>query len=122
MEREWGGGRRGLFTYARRFRIRRSDEYGFARDAVHEDAGAALQVIEVDKTVLCDKVDDAVLLRNLHCNGEVVDCFLREVDVNRLLSKHWVGGLVINFDNVEFCASRGANRKSKDLCIRRSTL
>lgn len=48
------------------------DEDGLAGDAVHVDACAGLEVVEVDKAVLGDEVDDAVLLRNLNGDGEVV--------------------------------------------------
>lgn len=39
-----------------------SDEDGFARDAVHVNAGSGFQVVQVDEAVLGDHVDDIVFL------------------------------------------------------------
>ncbi len=47
-------------------------EDGFGGDPVHVDAGAALQVVQVDVPVLGDKVDHAMLLTNLEKEGKPV--------------------------------------------------
>ena len=41
------------------------DKDGLCGDAVHVDAGAAFQIVEVDVAVLGDQVDDPVLLTDL---------------------------------------------------------
>ena len=77
------------------------DEDGLARDAVHIDACTRLEVVEMDEAVLGDKVDDTVLFRHLHGDGEVIRCLRREVDINVLLRKRRIRRLVIDLDNVQ---------------------
>ena len=104
-------------TETRRLGIWRSNEDCLARYSVHEDTCAALQIVKVDEAVFGDEVDDAVLLRNLHSNWEIVNCLGWEVDVYCLLGKYWVRGLVVDLDNVQLCAGGSSNRKSEHLCI-----
>ena len=78
-----------------------SHEDGLARYPVHVDAGAGLQVVEMDEAVLRHEIDDAVLLRYLHCDREVIRGFRREIDVNGLLRERRVGGCVVDFHNVK---------------------
>lgn len=72
-----------------------------AGDAVHVDAGARFEVVQVDETVLGREIDDAVLLGDLHGDREVVGCLGRKVDIDSLLRERRVGRLVINLDDVK---------------------
>jgi hypothetical protein len=78
---------------------RRKDS--FARDSVHIDADARLEVVEVDETVLGDEVDDAVLLRDLHRDGEIVGSLGREEDIDSFLGEGRVWEGVVDFNDVE---------------------
>ena len=49
--------------------VGRGHEDGLGGDAVHVDAGAAFQIVEVDVAVLGDQVDHAMLLTNLEEMG-----------------------------------------------------
>jgi hypothetical protein len=62
---------------------------------------ARVEVAQVDEPVLSDKVDDAMLLRHLHGDVELVCRLGREVDVDILLGERGVGRLVVNFDDVQ---------------------
>jgi hypothetical protein len=72
-----------------------------ARNAVHVDARARLDVVQVDETKLGDEVDDAVFLGHLHRDGEIVGGFGREKDVDSLLLERGVGLLVTDLDYVK---------------------
>ena len=61
----------------------------------------------MDKTVLGDEVDDTVLLRDLHGDGEVVGCLCGEEDVDGLLGEHRVRRVVVDFDDVKLRARWG---------------
>jgi len=66
--------------------VLRGDENGLATYAVHIlDASSRLQIVQVDETELRDKEKDAMLLRDLHCNGEIGRGFSREENVHCLL-------------------------------------
>ena len=78
-----------------------SHKDGLATDAVHVDAGAGLEVVEVDEAELCDQEDDAVLLTDLHGNREVAAGLWGEVNINSLLGVDRVSFLMINLDNVK---------------------
>lgn len=71
-----------------------------ARNSVHVNADTALEIVEVNETVLGDQIDDSVFLRDLHRYREVVVGFWREVYVDSLLGERrvWVG--VVNLDDV----------------------
>lgn len=84
-------------------------EYGVARDSVHVQALASLQIVQVDETVLRDEVDDSVSLRNLHSHGEVVDGFGGEEDVSCLFLEDWVRSIVIDLHDVKL--GDGKNKK-----------
>jgi hypothetical protein len=43
-------------------RVWSCNEDGLARNTIHEDTGASLQIVKVDEAILCNEVDDAVLL------------------------------------------------------------
>lgn len=53
------------------------------------------------EAVLGDKVDDAVLLGNLHGHWEIVGSFWREVHIDGLLRKRRIWRGVINLDNMQ---------------------
>ena len=55
----------------------------------------------MNKSILCDQIYDAVLLRDLHCNWEIVCCLGREINIYSLLGESRVGGLVVNFNDVQ---------------------
>ena len=78
-----------------------SDEDGLARDTVHVDARARLEVVDMDEAVLGDEVDDAVLLRDLHSYWEIVCCLWREEHVNSLLLEYRISCLVVDFNNMK---------------------
>ena len=78
-----------------------SNKDSLSRNSVHVDASTRLQVVKVDETVLRDEVDDAVFLRYLHCHGEIVSSFRREINVDRLLSEWCIRGSVVNFYDME---------------------
>lgn len=86
------------------------DKNGLATDSVHVDACAGLQVIQVHETELCDEVDDAVFLADLHGHGEVATGLWGEVNVNCLLGINRVALCVIDLNNVELSEKK---RKEK---------
>lgn len=81
--------------------VRRGGEDGLARDSVHVDTSASLDFIQVDEPKFGDQVDDAVLLRNLHCDGEIVGGFRREEDIDCFLLEGRIGWLVADLNDVE---------------------
>jgi hypothetical protein len=81
--------------------VHTGDEHRLPTDAVHVDARARLEVVEVDEPVLGDEVDDAVACRDLHRDGEVVRRLGGEEDVDGLLGVDGKSSLVVNFDDVE---------------------
>lgn len=54
----------------------------------------------MDETVLGDEINDAVLLRNLEGNREIVGGFWREENIDGLLGKYGVRLRVVDLDNV----------------------
>ena len=55
----------------------------------------------MDEAVLRNEIDNAMFLRYLHGNREVVGGLGREVDIDSLLDKGWVGGRVVDLHNME---------------------
>lgn len=90
------------------------DKHCLARDAVHVEACARLEVVKVDETVFRDEVDDTVALRDLHRDGEIVRGLGREEDVDRFLRVHRVGGSVIDLDDVELSTQEIVRNRSED--------
>ena len=84
----------------RRLMLRR-DEDGLTRNSVHIEACSRLEIVEMDETIFRDQVDDTVLLGHLHRDGEVIRGLRWEVDVDSLLGEWWVGGLVVNLDDMQ---------------------
>ena len=78
-----------------------SDEDSLARDAVHVDASAGLKVVEMDETVFRDKIDNAVLLRDLHRYREIVRSLRWEVDIHSLLREWRIRCGMINLNDVQ---------------------
>lgn len=66
----------------------------------------------MDKSEFGDEVDDAVALRDLHGDWEVVGRFGREEDVDGLFLEWGVWRLVSDLHDVEL--SRSANRCLRD--------
>lgn len=60
----------------------------------------------MDKTVFSDKVNDAVLLGDLHGYREVVGCLGWEEDIDCLFSEDGVRSVVINLDDVQLKARK----------------
>lgn len=79
----------------------RCDEDSFTADAIHVDADARFEIVQVNKAVLGDEVDNIILLADLHRYREVVAGFGREKDVYGLLSKGRITLLEINLDDVQ---------------------
>lgn len=77
------------------------DKDGIATDSVHVDAGAGLEVIQVDEAELCDEVDDAVFLADLHGDGEITAGLWGEVNINSFLGINRVALCMIDLNNVE---------------------
>lgn len=92
-----------------------SGEDGVARDTVHVDALAGLDLVQVNEAELGDEVDDTVLLRDLHSDGEVVGRLWGEEDVDGLLRERRVGGLVADLDNMKLGAGAGTDGKAEEL-------
>ena len=108
---------RGVLTYARRFGIGSCNEDRLAGNAVHEQAGTGLQVVEVDEAILGDEIDDAISLGHLHSNGEIVYGFGGEIDVDRLLWEDRIRRLVVDFNNMELGACCSADRKRENFGV-----
>lgn len=77
------------------------DEYSLATDSVHVEAYTRLEVVKVNEAILGDEVNDAVLLRHLHGDREVIWCFSGEENVDSLLREHRVRSVVVNFNDVK---------------------
>ena len=67
----------------------------------------------MDEAVLCREVDDAMLLGDLHGDGEVVRRLWREVDVDGLLRERRVGRLMVDLDDVELYTALVSGSKSE---------
>ena len=87
--------------YPIRCLILRSSKDSLARYPVHIDTRASLDLVQVDESEFRDKVDDAVLLRDLHGDGEIVCRLGREEDVDLLLLEGWVRSLVTDLHDME---------------------
>lgn len=87
-------------------------EDGLAGNTVHVDASTGLEVVEVDETVLGREVDDAMSLRDLHSDGEVVRGLRWEVNIDGFLRKWRVGGLMIDLYDMKlsFMTRRSQNK------------
>ena len=93
------------------------DEDGLAGDAIHEQARARLQIVEMDEAVLGDEVDEAVSLRDLHGDREVVDGLVGEVDLDGLLGVDGQGRLVVDLDDVQLRPRGGADGKGEEFGV-----
>ncbi len=69
----------------------------------------------MDEAKLGDEVDDAVLLRNLHRDGEVVGRLGREENVDGLLREGGVGRLVADLNDMELGTSASADSEAEEL-------
>ena len=69
----------------------------------------------MNEAVLCDKVDDIVLRRHLHCHREVIDCLLREVNLDGLLLETRVGLLVVNLGDLELSTCGGSDGEREEV-------
>ncbi len=92
-----------------------SDKDGVARDAVHVDASAALEIVEVNEAVLCDEVDNTVTLADLHGNGEVVGGLGWEEDIDGLFGESGLAILVVDLYNVKLGTGGSAVGKGEKL-------
>jgi hypothetical protein len=112
-----------------------SDKDGFARNAVHINANAGFEIVEMNEPVFSDEEDDAVTRGNLHCNGEIVCRFRREENVYRFLLERRIIGIMIDLDDVQLsklvkshlgdvylCTGGIPDGKSKEFGLGRSTL
>jgi hypothetical protein len=78
-----------------------SDKDRFARDAVHVDANAGFEVVEMDEAVLCNKEDDAVAFRDLHCYREIIDCLRWKENIDGFLLEHWICRIMIDLNDMQ---------------------
>ena len=78
-----------------------SNEDGLPRNSVHIDASTRFEVIEVNKAVFRDQIDDSVLFRDLHRDGEIVGRLWREVDVDLLFDEGGIWGLMVDLYNMK---------------------
>merc|ERR1719150_948139 len=89
-------------------------EDGVRADPVLIDQSPGLYVIEMDIAVLGDRVDDAVLLRNLHSDGEVVLRLGWEEHVNGFFLEWRVpGGRGPHLYDVKFPSSCSSHSKTE---------
>ncbi|PNY29194.1 Uncharacterized protein TCAP_00893 [Tolypocladium capitatum] len=107
---------------ARRVAVGAAGEDGLARDSVHEDEGAGLEVVQVNEAVLGDHEDDAVLLRDLQSHGEVVGRLGREEDVDGLFRESRVRLGMVDLDDVELGAGGGSHGKTEEPGVLGGTL
>ena len=56
----------------------------------------------MNEAVFGDHVDDAVALRHLHSDWEVIDGLLREINVHGLFGVASIGLVGVNLNNVQF--------------------
>jgi len=118
------------------------DKDGLARNTVHKDASARLEVVQVQVAVLGDEEDNVVLFGDLqkhyrlkpktpsifffraylHRHGEVVGKFRGEEDIDSLLGEGRIAFLVVNLDHVELGAGGTANGKAENLGGRSTAL
>ncbi len=90
----------------------RSHKNDVGTDAVREDTGGRLDVVEVDVAVLGDEVEDVVLGRRLHGERKVVR---REGDVDGFLGEGLVAGArLAGLDHVQLAARARAHGKAED--------
>ena len=78
-----------------------SNEDGLSGNSVHVNACTRFKVIEVNESVFRDQVNDSVLFRDLHRDGEIVGRLWREVDVDLLFSEGGIRGLMVDLYNVK---------------------
>ena len=74
---------------------------GVATDSVHVNAGAGLEVVEMDEAELCHDEYSAVLVTDLNGQRKVVASLWRKEDINSLLGKDWVPFLVIHLNDLK---------------------
>ena len=101
-----------IFGHTGRGVVWRSHKNDVGTDAVREDTGGRLDVVEVDVAVLGDEVEDVVLGRRLHGDWKVVR---REGDVDGFLGEGLVAGArLADLDHVQLAARGRAHGKAED--------
>ena len=96
--------------------VRRRHEDRLARDSVHVDELARLEVVQVQVAELGDHVHDVVLVRDLHRDREVLRRLRREVDVAVLLAEGRCAlgtGARTHLDDVQLGAGRRLGGESE---------
>lgn len=73
---------------------------GIPTDPIHVQTFPALEIIKMDEAVLCNQVNDTVLLRDLHGNWEIVCSFGGEEDLCSFLRERRIGRGVIYLDDM----------------------
>ena len=95
----------------RRF-VLAGDKHRFSTDSIHIDACAGFEVVEMDKSVLGDEIDDAISFGDLHRDGEIVGRLRGEKDIDGFLGVDGETFLMINLDDVEL--SRMVRERSSE--------
>jgi hypothetical protein len=67
-----------------------SDENSVARDMIHMDTRARLQVVKVDESMLRGKIYDPVFLGYLHGYWEIIGGLWQEIYVDGFFHERWV--------------------------------
>lgn len=82
-----------------------SDKDCLAGNAVHVNANASFEIVEMNESVFSDEEDDAVTSRNLHCDGKIIGCLGREEDIDGFLLEGRVIRIMINLDDMQLSVS-----------------
>ncbi|KAH3688211.1 hypothetical protein WICPIJ_000797 [Wickerhamomyces pijperi] len=93
----------------------RGDEDLRHGDSVDEQVGTGFQVVKVDETILGQKVNNTVLLRNLDADWEIRAGIRWEEDIHVLLLERWVVGIVVDFNDVQLTTGFGSVTTDEDL-------
>ena len=74
---------------------------GVPGNSVHVKALPGLKVVQVDESVFRYEINDTMTFRDLHSDGEIASGFGREEHISSLLREYWIGGVVIDFNDVK---------------------
>lgn len=94
--------------------VLRGHEDSLSGDTVHIDAGPRLKIVKVDETILCDEVNNSMLLGNLHGDGKVIGSLRGKVHIDGLLDEWWVRSGMINLNNMQLIKGRRQKICSSD--------
>lgn len=96
--------------------IRCSDKNGIGTDTIHVDAGAGLNVIEMNVAILGNKINNVVLGRHLHGYGKVALSFGGKEDINLFLCVGLISSCRrADFDDMQLATSGGSYGKAEQI-------